>query len=131
MVKRFTGTKAEARALRDELRRQYELGISAESASMLFSDFAQSWYETRVANGELSKHTLQNDCASVKLLKRHLGKARLNEITPQMVEALYLKIRKEKSAALGHSVSNTTMHTYHHPGENPPNIKNSAAEICR
>lgn len=113
VVRRIAGTKAEARALRDELRKQYDLGIKADSTSLLFGAFANSWYEARVTSGELSQHTLQNDRAQVKTLNKHLAKIKLSDITPQMVSELYVKVRNEKSKALGCQVSSTTMHRLH------------------
>ncbi|ACV23653.1 Integrase [Slackia heliotrinireducens] len=106
------GTKSDARKARDAIRREYESGLSFESESMGFSEFAREWCKARKTTGALREKTLARDEQTVRLLSGYLGNVKLKDITPQMVERLYDAIREDKRKT-GKPYSETTMNRMH------------------
>lgn len=102
------GSLADARKVRDDLRREHEDGLHADSASITFGEFVKTWQSGR----KVSRTTAKKDMCTVKLLNGYLGKLRLRDITPQVVSSLYAKIIDDK-AAQGRSFGSTSLHHVH------------------
>ncbi|WP_417142321.1 tyrosine-type recombinase/integrase [Raoultibacter massiliensis] len=106
------GTKAEARKVRDQIRREHDSGMSADAATVTFAEVADMWQKSREASGELSFRTLKDGEYIIACYSRFIGGMRLADIDPYTVESLYAAIRKEKADA-GRPVGGTTMHKFH------------------
>ena len=106
------GTKAEARKVRDQIRREHESGLTVDGDKLTFREFADSWHSSRVDAGEVSSIRLDRERNQIKLLSGYIGDQRLRDITPQTVESLYAAIRRDKVKARG-KCSGTTMNQIH------------------
>ena len=106
------GTKAEARKVRDQIRREHESGLTVDGDKLTFREFADSWHSSRVDAGEVSSIRLDRERNQIKLLSGYIGDQRLRDITPQTVESLYAAIRRDKVKARG-KCSGTTMNQKH------------------
>ena len=106
------GTKADACKERDRIKAELECGIEAYSRDITFGAFAMQWQEAREAAGEVSLARLRRERSLAEALVKYLDQVRLYEITPQMVEALYTKIRQDRTEVRG-KCSGTTMNMYH------------------
>ncbi len=100
------GTKADARKVRDQIRREHEQGVVAEYDKMTFSEYARQWSEHRDGMG-LASRTRERERGIVSILCEYLGGTRLRDITPQAVESLYATIRKDRG------ITSTTLCNYH------------------
>lgn len=97
------GTKAEARKVRDQMRREHESGLKAEGASTMFSDFANEWLDSRKRGGQLAEKTLEANGYEVRTLCSVLGNVRLSDIDAQIVERALQTIKESRG------VSSTTL----------------------
>ena len=104
-----TGTKADARAVRDAMKAQYEKVQDIKDPEKTFGAFADEWQEARVVAKDVSNSTLIHGSATIKSLKKYLGEVKLEDITPRMIDSTMTRIRKEKEATLGRPCSGTTM----------------------
>lgn len=106
------GTKADARKVRDQIRREHENGLLLEVDKLTFGEFARSWQEARGASGEYAERTLDEDAIMLKYILPHLGSVRLKDITPTTIESLITTLRKEKTRN-GKPPSSTTLRRYY------------------
>lgn len=95
-TRRVHGTKADAMRARDELKAEIEGGIIRGADSELFHDFAWAWLEKRATDGEVSQSTIDSNRHALAVLDGYIGKCRLKDITPVMVDSLYGAIRKDQ-----------------------------------
>lgn len=100
------GTKADARKVRDQIRREHDQGLAVESDKMTFTEYARQWSEYREGMN-LATRTLERERGIIPVFCQYLGETKLKDITPQMVESLYTAIRKDRG------ISNTTLCIYH------------------
>lgn len=110
MTRRFSGTLSEANAAKREFIAEIENGDVERRSNMVFSDYADAWLKERqrdCAHGTWSKNTAQMNCA-----KRHLAKARLDEIRPQTLEKMYRALRDGDSPS-GRRLSGTYVNGIH------------------
>jgi len=101
------GTKADAKELRDELRRKFEGGLKIDADRVTFSEFAHRWYEQRKGSGEIATGTLRRDAATVRRIGEYIGSMRLADITPEDIDSLYLRLRHDRG------ISASTIRRYH------------------
>lgn len=106
------GTKAEARAVRDQIRNERDSGLKFESKDMTFGTFAKIWQTAREESGELADRTLEEGKRITNLLSKYIGELKLIDITPETVESLLATLRKDRTKN-GKSPSGTTMHRYY------------------
>lgn len=106
------GTKADARKVRDQIRREHENGLLFEADKLTFGEFARSWQEAREASGEYAERTLDEDAIMLKFILPHLGSVKLKDITPATIESLITTLRKEKTHN-GKPPSSTTLRRYY------------------
>jgi integrase len=89
------GTKAEARKLRDELRTQHEMGVSASGAKTTFKDFSDTWIQERIKEGKVGRTTIDDNKTIIKTVSRYIGKMKLCDITPKVLSDTFSLIRDE------------------------------------
>ena len=106
------GTKADARKVRDQMKREHEDGLTVEGGRLVFAEFAETWHASRVAAGEVVKTRLERESTMIRDMAAFVGDVRLRDLTPQMVESLYAAIKCDKTERRG-SCSGTTLHMYH------------------
>lgn len=106
------GTKADARKVRDELRRQYENGLVPGSDKITFGEFSTRFHEARVIGGNIARSKLDRDASLLRTLNRYIGHLPLKDLKPDTIEMLYARIKQDKTEEFG-TYSNTTMHMYH------------------
>lgn len=111
-LRNVTGTYTEAqKALRD-LIAEIENNTRAFKSSETFAEFAEEWIEGRKQTVECG--TWSKNINHIKAANLHIAKARLNEITPAVLEKMYADLMdgkspsgKELSGAYVNGIANT------------------------
>ncbi|MCR2038281.1 tyrosine-type recombinase/integrase [Adlercreutzia caecimuris] len=106
------GTKAEARRVRDQIRRELEDGLKVEADKVTLRQFSKEFIAAKRASGKASRHTIDRDEAKLNFMCEMLGDMPLKSIDARTVETLYREIRKRREAQ-GRRCGNTTLHSYH------------------
>ena len=106
------GTKAEARKVRDELRKEHESGLRADADKMTFAELSAIWNDARTTSGTIASTTAYKDKYTLNTLLNYLGAINIKEITPAVVESLYSTIKCDKEKA-GSSFGGTSMRHLH------------------
>lgn len=106
------GTKADARRVRDELRREIEDGLRVDSGNITFQQWTDEYLTIRRAKGRASAAVLAQYETRLSFMSSLLGDVRLAELDPRSVEALMTRIR-EARAAEGIPCSDSTLRHYH------------------
>lgn len=101
------GTKADAQAVRDAIRRDLEDGIDARGGRTPFADYAAQWLETRRVSGEVGATRLERLHGIMGVICGYIGAMHLQDVTPQVVESLYKQLREVRG------ISGTTARMYH------------------
>ena len=107
-----SGTKAEARKVRDQLRQEHERGLDMDATKVTFLDFVEVWYQAKLTSGTVAPTTAERDRRLVLTAAPYIGKMPLREIDPRTIETLYATIRKDKLAA-GGRFGGTTLRRLH------------------
>lgn len=107
------GTKADARRVRDEIRREHDAGVKADGSKMTFAQLVDDWMQDRIEANELAESTLDENKAMSKALADKLGTAKLCDLNPKMCKDALSAIRSDISERLGRPVSNSRMQKYH------------------
>lgn len=97
------GSKADARKVRDQMRKEHESGLKAEGASTTFGEFAKEWLEGRERSKQFAEATLKSNGYEVSLLSSIMGHIRLADIDAQTAEKALTLIKEQRK------VSNTTI----------------------
>lgn len=108
----ISGTKAEARKVRDEIKREHENGLRIDAENVKFRDFSTAWLEGKLSSGAIGMSRYRTERALVDAMNSHIGNMALTDITPQVVEKLYSVIRAEKTEKNGY-YSGTSMNMLH------------------
>ena len=115
----ISGTKAQAKALRDRLFEEYddqgrlkdavalEKQIEEVRKETTLSDFIATWNDVRITIGKANQRTIKEDLTRLRHIEEFLGNTPITQITPQMVDEAYARIRKE------HGLSGTTLNRIH------------------
>ncbi|WP_302382869.1 tyrosine-type recombinase/integrase [uncultured Adlercreutzia sp.] len=106
------GTKAEARKVRDDIRRGLDNGLRPDGGKVRFLEFVTIFSQARRNAGKASEDRIAKDEKSLKLCGELLGDPPLCKVDARAIEALYLAIR-ERREAQGFRCGNTTLHGYH------------------
>lgn len=106
------GTKAEARNVRDDIRRGLDNGLRPDGGKVRFLEFVTTFSQARRNVGKASEHRIAKDEKSLKLCGELLGDPPLCKVDARAIEALYPAIR-ERREAQGFRCGNTTLHGYH------------------
>ena len=112
ITRTVSGTKADACKVRDQIKEELDVGLTIDGENMTFGEFALQWQETRETAAEISRTRLTRERSLMEFLVSYLDQVRLRDITPQMIETLYTKIRQDRTEAHG-NCSGTTMNMYH------------------
>ena len=107
------GTKADARKVRDAMRKRREEGATIDGSKMRFSQLADEWLALRMADESLSESTKGENAAKVRFLKERFGNKVIGSITPAMVERYYSDLKSGKAAPNGKSLAGTSVDKYH------------------
>lgn len=118
--KRCEGTKAEAKALRDQIieerdddgRLLSEIEAERKAAEgdkhdVTLSEMVRVWDGARRTAGKASERTLNDDLRWMRHVERHLGDVALKDIDARLVEQTYAAIREERG------LSGTSMNHIH------------------
>lgn len=106
------GTKADARRVRDQIRRELESGIKAHSDKVTLAEFCDEFISNKRTAGKASQNTIDRDKAKLDFICEIMGNAPLKSVDARAVESLYREIRKRRLAQ-GWGCGNTTLHSYH------------------
>lgn len=87
------GTKADARKVRDQLRRELEGGIKLDGGKVTLSEFVETWAEARRTSGRACNDTIAGDVRDLRHVTQHLGSLSISDIDAQMIESTYAAIR--------------------------------------
>lgn len=101
------GTKADARKVRDQIRKEHESGVKVDAAKVTLSEFIEIWADARRMAGKASESTINRDVSKLKHVERYIGHVPIGEIDAATIERVYSLIREE--AGLG----GTSMHNIH------------------
>lgn len=106
------GTKAEARKVRDDIRRGLDNGPRPDGGKVRFLEFVTTFSQARRTAGKASEDRIAKDEKSLKLCGELLGDPPLCKVDARAIEALYPAIR-ERREAQGFRCGNSTLHGYH------------------
>lgn len=101
------GTKAEARKLRDQIRKEQESGIKADAGKTTLSEFIQTWADNKKSSGVAAHETVQGYLSRLAHVERYIGNVPINKIDAQTIESVYAAIRKDEG------LSGTSMNQIH------------------
>lgn len=103
-LRSFAGTFTQAQqALRDFIS-EIESGEAKRPSGATVEQYAASWIAFRRADDGISDGTVDKNEAHLKCVVMHLGKARLHELAPKVVERAYSKLMDGESPS-GRSLS--------------------------
>lgn len=91
----FLGTKRQAQLRIEEIRRELENGRAPNTDRITFAEWCEQYLSTREDLGKHRIGTLKKDRSHSKHLVKHLGSMRLADITPAVVSAFYISLKKE------------------------------------
>lgn len=95
MTRRFHGTLSEAKKAKREFIAEIERGSIVRRSDMVFGEYSDAWCEERKASKAYG--TWRRDVDRMKCLKLHLASAKLQEVTPELLEDVYAKLMDGKS----------------------------------
>ena len=101
------GTKADARKVRDQIRRELEGGLRPDGDKVRFLEFVATFSQARRNAGKASEDRIAKDEKSLKLCGELLGDPPLCKVDARAIEALYPAIR-ERREAQGFRCGNST-----------------------
>ena len=95
VVRKVSGTKSDARAVRDQIKREHEDGLKFEGSRITFERMCGIWTETRRTAGNASERTIALDAQRLSHLYPHIGSMKLKDIDTKAIESLMAALRKE------------------------------------
>lgn len=101
------GTKAEARHMRDDLRKQYDQGLEFGKSQITFSEMSKLWTASRYSTGAASETTIKLDAQRLRHMEALIGHMPLRSITVPILEKAFATVKEKRN------LSNTTMHELH------------------
>lgn len=107
VTKIVNGSKADARRVRDELRRQYDEGLEFSQSHITFSEMSKLWTQSRYTAGAASETTIKLDAQRLRHVEALIGHMALRSITVPVLEKTFATIKEKRK------LSNTTMHELH------------------
>lgn len=99
VTKRVTGTKADAKAVLAELRRQKEDGIQLDKSATTVSELCTLWLEAKETSGTCGKSKLGDYRRQLRHVCAHIGNVRVCDVDARIIESTYARIRKERKLA--------------------------------
>lgn len=107
VTKAVKGMKADAKRVRDKIRRDHESWLRIDAATVTSGEFSMQWLAERendVSGKRRAERTLASNRLMVKRLCEVMGGVRLAETTPRVIEAALNEIRS------GGKLSETTVY---------------------
>ena len=89
----FLGTKRQAELRVEEIRRELEQGKAANADKVTFSEWCEKYLSTREEMGKHRENTYKADRSYSKHLINGLGSIRVVDITPSVVDGLYVEMK--------------------------------------
>lgn len=80
---------------------QVEGGEVVKRNGWTFKDYARHYVDARVAAGEIQERTAKSLRATLRTLAFRIDGLRLQEITPEVIEAAYVDLRPARARAAG------------------------------
>lgn len=111
LTKIVNGTKADARKVRDQMRREREDGLILDGSKLTFGSFVSVFLDSLEMSGA-ALGTIRARRSNLKCICLYIGDMRLRDITPQVVETTLATIRRDKVEERG-GFSNTTLLSYY------------------
>ena len=102
------GTKSEAKRVRDQIKMDFEQGLSLDADRVTLSEFLDVWTETRKTAGRANEETIKTYRARLRSIEPFLGKKKLNKITAVEIERAYAQL-KAKGKLSGTSLNKLHM----------------------
>lgn len=99
VTKRVAGTKADAKAVLAELRRQKDDGIQLDKGKITVSELCDLWLEAKEASGTCSKAQIGNYRSLLRYACAHIGNVKVCDVDARIVETTYARVRKEHDLA--------------------------------
>ena len=99
-------TYSEAKAALAKFMDELEKGEVVRRSTYTFDDYADHFIETRKASGEVAPGTIDRERDKLKSIGFLIGKMKLQEITPDVLEKAYVDLRSGKSRS-GKQLSGT------------------------
>ena len=108
-AKNFNGSYTQAQRELREFVAQIEGGNLVKRNGWTFNGYAKHYVDTRVAAGEIQERTANSLRGTLKALGYRIGELRLQEITPEVIEAAYIDLRAGESLS-GKPLSGRTLY---------------------
>ena len=108
-ARNFEGTYTQAQHALREFVTEIEGGAVVKRSGWTFNGYAKHYVDTRVAAGEIQERTANSLRATLKALGHRIGEMRLQEITPEVIEAAYIDLRAGESLS-GKPLSGRTLY---------------------
>ncbi|WP_165043065.1 site-specific integrase [Adlercreutzia sp. ZJ138] len=108
-AKNFDGTYTQAQRELRVFVSQIEGGTLIKRSGWTFYDYAEHYVSARIAAGEIQERTASNMRSSLNALAYRIGGLKLQEITPDIIEAAYIDLRAGKSLS-GKPLSGRTLY---------------------
>lgn len=115
-TKRFDGTYTEAQRELRAFVEEVEGGSVVKRNGWTFEQYAKHYVDARVAAGEIQERTAKTLRSTLRTLAYRIGALRLQEITPEVIEAAYIDLRSGESPSgrplSGRSMYNVNLSAY-------------------
>lgn len=111
--KRVHGTKAEARKVRDDMRREIDSGLRFDADKMTLRAWVDSYMASRRMAAKAQPETLDTQERQLLEVCAILGDVKLKDVNAAMVQSLYPKLQRRVRARNAGKCSTTTLHSYH------------------
>ena len=108
-AKNFNGTYTQAQHALREFVAEIEGGNVVKRSGWTFNGYAKHYVDTRVAAGEIQERTAKSLRGTLKALGHRIGELKLQEITPEVIEAAYIDLRAGESLS-GRPLSGRTLY---------------------
>lgn len=107
------GTKGEALAIVEGIKRTHDDGLRLDGSEITFGAFAQSWQETREAQGELTRRTLEESAQRVRIVCGYIGDKPLTDINAETIEGMLKDLKRARTGKDGGQIGGRTMLAYY------------------
>ena len=108
-ARNFEGTYTQAQRALREFVAEIEGGNLVKRNGWTFNSYAKHYVDARVAAGEIQERTANSLRGTLKALGHRIGEMRLQEITPEVIEAAYIDLRNGESLS-GRPLSGRTLY---------------------
>lgn len=107
--RRFEGTKTEARDALESFRHELMFGVDVDGMPMV-GEYYKAYRKSRLANANVAESTARKWDSMMKSVDIHIGKVRMDEVTPMEIETMYALMRSGRTSS-GAKASGTYLST--------------------